>query len=170
RAQQAAFDGKQPGDPAKAAAAIITALSADTTPLRLPLGNDAADAIAASLNTTRAELAAWEQVTRATDFDTRPSIEHSHLGERNRLGPGHIKRQGALVRLGLPWSARPKRGRLRRGGLGLLPGLPERGRPSRSAVRCGVPGSGLKSPRRTVAAARRVAAARARLCRTGRRR
>ena len=69
RAQQAAFDGKQPGDPAKAAAAIITALSADTTPLRLPLGNDAADAIAASLNTTRAELAAWEQVTRATDFD-----------------------------------------------------------------------------------------------------
>src|SRR5262249_26254203 len=69
RAQQAAFDGKQPGDPAKAAAAIITALSADTTPLRLPLGNDAADAIAASLNTTRAELAAWEQVTRGTDFD-----------------------------------------------------------------------------------------------------
>jgi len=68
RAQQASFDGKQPGDPAKAAAAILTALSADTTPLRLPLGSDAADAIAASLDTTRAELAAWEQVTRGTDF------------------------------------------------------------------------------------------------------
>jgi NAD(P)-dependent dehydrogenase (short-subunit alcohol dehydrogenase family) len=69
RAQQAAFDGKQPGDPAKAAAAIITALNADATPLRLPLGNDAADAIAASLDTTRAELAAWDEVTRGTDFD-----------------------------------------------------------------------------------------------------
>jgi NAD(P)-dependent dehydrogenase (short-subunit alcohol dehydrogenase family) len=68
RAQQAGFDGKQPGDPAKAAAAILTALDADTTPLRLPLGNDAADAIAASLSTTRAELAGWEQLTRSTDF------------------------------------------------------------------------------------------------------
>jgi NAD(P)-dependent dehydrogenase (short-subunit alcohol dehydrogenase family) len=68
RAQQESFDGKQPGDPAKAAAAILTALNADTTPLRLPLGNDAADAIAASLDATRAELAAWERVTRGTDF------------------------------------------------------------------------------------------------------
>jgi NAD(P)-dependent dehydrogenase (short-subunit alcohol dehydrogenase family) len=31
-------DGAQPGDPAKAAAAILTALDADETPLRLPLG------------------------------------------------------------------------------------------------------------------------------------
>jgi hypothetical protein len=69
RAQQAAFDSKQPGDPVKAAAAIITAPSADTTPLRLPLGNDAADAIAASLDTTCAELAAWDEVTRGTDLD-----------------------------------------------------------------------------------------------------
>ncbi len=42
-------DGRQPGDPAKAAAAIVAALDADETPLRLPLGNDAADAVAASL-------------------------------------------------------------------------------------------------------------------------
>lgn len=69
RAQQAVFDGTQPGDPAKAAAAILTALDADTTPLRLPLGNDAADAITASLDTTRAEFTAWEQITRGTDLD-----------------------------------------------------------------------------------------------------
>jgi NAD(P)-dependent dehydrogenase (short-subunit alcohol dehydrogenase family) len=69
RAQQASFDGKQPGDPAKAAAAILAALDANKTPLRLPLGNDAADAIAASLDTARAELTAWEPVTRGTDFD-----------------------------------------------------------------------------------------------------
>ncbi|MBO0813438.1 MAG: SDR family NAD(P)-dependent oxidoreductase [Microlunatus sp.] len=68
RAQQADFDGKQPGDPAKAAAAILTALEANTRPLHLPLGNDAADAIATSLDTTRTELAAWEQITRSTDY------------------------------------------------------------------------------------------------------
>lgn len=70
RDQQAGFDGKQPGDPAKAAAAILTALDADDPPLRLPLGNDAADAIAASLDTARAELAAWESVSRSTDIDS----------------------------------------------------------------------------------------------------
>jgi NAD(P)-dependent dehydrogenase (short-subunit alcohol dehydrogenase family) len=69
RAQQAGFDGKQPGDPAKAAAAILAALDADDRPLRLPLGNDAADAISASLEDARAELTAWEPVTRSTDFE-----------------------------------------------------------------------------------------------------
>jgi NAD(P)-dependent dehydrogenase (short-subunit alcohol dehydrogenase family) len=68
RAGQAAFDGAQPGDPAKAAAAIITALDAADTPLRLPLGNDAADAISAAADAARAEFAAWENVTRGTDF------------------------------------------------------------------------------------------------------
>lgn len=44
-----ATDGKQPGDPAKAAAAIIEALGAHKAPLRLPLGNDAADMISQRL-------------------------------------------------------------------------------------------------------------------------
>ena len=35
------IDGTQPGDPSKAAEAILTALDAEDTPLRLPLGNDA---------------------------------------------------------------------------------------------------------------------------------
>lgn len=69
RALLAGFDGQQPGNPAKAATAILTAINADNTPLRLPLGNDAADAITASLGNARAELAAWEPVTRSTDFD-----------------------------------------------------------------------------------------------------
>ncbi|WP_243773116.1 oxidoreductase [Actinomadura barringtoniae] len=68
RAQQADFDGKQPGDPAKAAAAIIDALEADNTPLRLVLGNDAADAITGSLDQARDELTAWEKVSRGTDL------------------------------------------------------------------------------------------------------
>jgi hypothetical protein len=36
--------GAQPGDPARAAAAILAALDAPSTPLRLPLGSDAVDA------------------------------------------------------------------------------------------------------------------------------
>jgi NAD(P)-dependent dehydrogenase (short-subunit alcohol dehydrogenase family) len=63
-----ASDGKQPGDPAKAAAAILTALNAEVTPLRLALGNDAADMISASAEAAREEFATWEPVTRGTDF------------------------------------------------------------------------------------------------------
>jgi NAD(P)-dependent dehydrogenase (short-subunit alcohol dehydrogenase family) len=65
-------DGKQPGDPAKAAAAIIAALDAEVTPLRLVLGNDAADAISTDSEAAREEFAAWESLTRGTDFDAMP--------------------------------------------------------------------------------------------------
>ncbi|MET7459440.1 oxidoreductase [Nonomuraea sp. NPDC005501] len=59
-------DGTQPGDPAKAAAAIITALEAEDTPLRLPLGDDAVDAIVGHLDAVRAEITAWEKIARDT--------------------------------------------------------------------------------------------------------
>jgi NAD(P)-dependent dehydrogenase (short-subunit alcohol dehydrogenase family) len=62
-------DGKQPGDPAKAAAAILSALDAADPPLRLALGNDAVDAISESLDAAKAELAAWERVGRSAVFD-----------------------------------------------------------------------------------------------------
>jgi NAD(P)-dependent dehydrogenase (short-subunit alcohol dehydrogenase family) len=61
-------NGTQPGDPAKAAAAILTALGAEQTPLRLPLGDDAVDVIVGHLDGVRAEIAAWEKVARATAF------------------------------------------------------------------------------------------------------
>lgn len=61
-------DGKQPGDPAKAAWAILIALQSDQPPLRLVLGNDAVDAVTGSLDGAKAELAAWERVGRATVF------------------------------------------------------------------------------------------------------
>ncbi|SDC90794.1 oxidoreductase [Actinokineospora iranica] len=60
--------GAQPGDPAKAAAAIRTALDAENTPLRLPLGPDAVDAIAERLDSVRAELELWRETGRATDI------------------------------------------------------------------------------------------------------
>ncbi|MFD0019991.1 oxidoreductase [Streptomyces sp. NPDC058382] len=69
RANLPGSDGKQEGDPDKAAAAILTALAADDTPLRLPLGNDATDAVVASLDASRTEVLTWEKLSRSTAFD-----------------------------------------------------------------------------------------------------
>ena len=52
----------------KAATTILAALNADHTPLHLPLGKDAADAIRASLDNARGEPAAWERIIRAPDI------------------------------------------------------------------------------------------------------
>ena len=49
------MDQSQPGDPAKAAAAILQTLDSDTPPLRLALGNDAVDAIRAKHESLAAE-------------------------------------------------------------------------------------------------------------------
>nr|WP_264766315.1 SDR family NAD(P)-dependent oxidoreductase [Nocardia macrotermitis] len=62
-------DGGQPGDPAKAAAAVLAALAAEHTPLRLPLGSDAVDAILQHTESVRTEIEQWEHTTRATTFD-----------------------------------------------------------------------------------------------------
>lgn len=59
--------GRQPGDPAKAAAAVLSALDAQDPPLRLPLGNDAADAIRSQVTDIHRDLLAWEQLSRSTD-------------------------------------------------------------------------------------------------------
>ncbi|MBK6016149.1 oxidoreductase [Streptomyces sp. MBT53] len=62
-------DGGQAGDPAKAAALILAALDAEDTPLHLPLGDDAVDAVLGHLDQVRGDIAAWEKRTRATGFD-----------------------------------------------------------------------------------------------------
>ena len=62
-------DGAQPGDPAKAATAILAALQAERSPLHLPLGNDAVDAVLAHLDAVREDVAGWEPITRNTDLD-----------------------------------------------------------------------------------------------------
>jgi NAD(P)-dependent dehydrogenase (short-subunit alcohol dehydrogenase family) len=66
RAYMDGADGTQPGDPHKAAAAIVSALDAADAPLRLALGDDAVDAIRAKHERLRADLDAWEHVSRAT--------------------------------------------------------------------------------------------------------
>jgi NAD(P)-dependent dehydrogenase (short-subunit alcohol dehydrogenase family) len=56
------------GDPAKAAAAVETALEADVTPLHLALGGDAVDAVRHHCQTMLADLAKWEPISRATSY------------------------------------------------------------------------------------------------------
>ena len=69
RSGMAEDDGTQPGDPAKAADAILQAVDSPNPPLRQALGNDAVDSISNALDEAKAELAAWENVGRATVFD-----------------------------------------------------------------------------------------------------
>ena len=64
--------GKQPGDPAKAAEAIITAVEAETPPLRLILGKYANEKTRKKLTDAERERAAWEHVGVATDFGATP--------------------------------------------------------------------------------------------------
>jgi len=60
--------GKQPGDPAKAAEAIITAVSGPDAPSLLLLGTDAVQAAGAVLEARRAELEEWRKLSEGTDF------------------------------------------------------------------------------------------------------
>jgi NAD(P)-dependent dehydrogenase (short-subunit alcohol dehydrogenase family) len=68
RAAVDAMDGRQPGDPAKAARAILEVLDSDDPPLRLALGHDAVDSIRGRNERLRAELDRWEKLSRSTDF------------------------------------------------------------------------------------------------------
>jgi NAD(P)-dependent dehydrogenase (short-subunit alcohol dehydrogenase family) len=60
------MDGSQPGDPDRAAAAIIQAINASQAPLRLALGTDAVEAIRAKHDQLRADLDNWEHLSRST--------------------------------------------------------------------------------------------------------
>ena len=62
------MEGKQPGDPEKAADAIIAAVESATPPLRLVLGKYATEKVRKQLAATERELAAWEHIGRPTEF------------------------------------------------------------------------------------------------------
>lgn len=67
-AMAAEFDGNQPGDPRRAAAALLEVVDAPNPPLRLLMGNGAFDVVNDLYRRRLAEWAAWEQTARATDF------------------------------------------------------------------------------------------------------
>jgi NAD(P)-dependent dehydrogenase (short-subunit alcohol dehydrogenase family) len=60
--------GHQPGDPARAARAIIAAVEADEPPALLMLGPDALRAIRSVIDAQLAELQAWEETSLSTDL------------------------------------------------------------------------------------------------------
>jgi len=62
------MDGKQPGNPAKAAQAIIQAVESPNPPMRLTLSTDAMSLIQDKLEWVKTDLDIWQQVTVSTDY------------------------------------------------------------------------------------------------------
>jgi NAD(P)-dependent dehydrogenase (short-subunit alcohol dehydrogenase family) len=63
-----ANDGKQPGDPERAAEAIMRLASEQNPPSRLQLGTDSVTIVEAKLATVADELAQWRELSLSTDF------------------------------------------------------------------------------------------------------
>lgn len=61
-------NGQQPGDPAKAAAAIIQLVESQNPPLRLLLGMDAMETARTKIRELSSDVDAWERVTMNTGF------------------------------------------------------------------------------------------------------
>jgi NAD(P)-dependent dehydrogenase (short-subunit alcohol dehydrogenase family) len=64
----AAADGRQLGDPARAAQAIVALVRSDNPPLHLLLGSDALRRAREKLDAVLGEIDAWQALTRSTDF------------------------------------------------------------------------------------------------------
>ena len=69
------MNGRQPGDPAKAADAIISAVESDNPPLRLVLGKYAIDKTRRKLGSAARELDAGSAAGAATDFTMEGQAE-----------------------------------------------------------------------------------------------
>jgi NAD(P)-dependent dehydrogenase (short-subunit alcohol dehydrogenase family) len=62
------YSGRQPGDPARAAAAIFEAVQSQNTPLRLVLGKAALDMARGKLEELRRNFDQWEKASLSADF------------------------------------------------------------------------------------------------------
>jgi NAD(P)-dependent dehydrogenase (short-subunit alcohol dehydrogenase family) len=69
RAARQAKSGNQPGDPAKAAQALLALVDAETPPVRLFLGDDALGLVEQKLEAMKVELDAWDALSRSTNFE-----------------------------------------------------------------------------------------------------
>ncbi|WP_274911376.1 oxidoreductase [Streptomyces sp. WZ-12] len=68
RASTLATYGHQPGDPARAAEAVLRVVEAEEPPLRLLLGRVALDVMTARLDSLRDTMDAWRHLTVGTDY------------------------------------------------------------------------------------------------------
>lgn len=69
RAARQAKSGQQPGDPAKAAQALLKLVDSDAPPTRLFLGEDALAVVEQKLDQMRSEIATWEALSKSTNFE-----------------------------------------------------------------------------------------------------
>lgn len=68
RMARQAKSGNQPGDPEKAAQALLKLVACDNPPVRLYLGADALKLVSEKIKAMQEEIAAWESISRSTDF------------------------------------------------------------------------------------------------------
>lgn len=68
RAARQAKSGNQPGDPAKAAQALLALVNAEDPPTRLFLGDDALSLVEQKLKNMQTEISAWDALSRSTNF------------------------------------------------------------------------------------------------------
>ncbi|MBW8814063.1 MAG: SDR family NAD(P)-dependent oxidoreductase [Caulobacterales bacterium] len=68
RGARQAKSGKQPGDPDKAARALLALAEAENPPVRLFLGEDALGLVEQKLQAMRTEMSAWDALSRSTSF------------------------------------------------------------------------------------------------------
>lgn len=69
RARHIHGSGHQPGDPDKAAAAVLRIVAADQPPTRLLLGADALQLVQAGREAFERDMLAWAELSASTDFD-----------------------------------------------------------------------------------------------------
>jgi NAD(P)-dependent dehydrogenase (short-subunit alcohol dehydrogenase family) len=103
RKARAARSGNQPGDPLKAAQAILQVADAPNPPVHLLLGSDALSLVREKLDGLNQEIDAWEHVTVGTDFSRD---EHGAFGRR--ILPLRVSRRVraercAPMRIGVSW-------------------------------------------------------------------
>ncbi|BAN33467.1 SDR family NAD(P)-dependent oxidoreductase [Mycobacterium avium subsp. hominissuis] len=79
--RRAGFNRNAPGDPARAAHAIIEVVMADDPPLRLLLGSDALSAALAKSHQQIAEANRWAELSKSIDY---PPVATPHPAARSR--------------------------------------------------------------------------------------
>jgi NAD(P)-dependent dehydrogenase (short-subunit alcohol dehydrogenase family) len=73
RADLAGADGRQEGDPVRAAEIIVSLAHSDEVPLRLPLGYEAVERISGAYRRGLDEVDRWAETARAADFKDAPA-------------------------------------------------------------------------------------------------
>lgn len=68
RREIASYSGTQPGDPARAAEAVITALQASNPPEHLVLGRDGYERVEQQLHSMLKNMSKWRNLSLSTDF------------------------------------------------------------------------------------------------------